>query len=229
MLVMLFGALVPFSMTWTVIGGAEWRLTLFAYAFYLIAAFWILERAVRFARVRLLNRNPEPQRQSRRPVLTGHIAVMLAIVVAALAWWVALPYAVVRETLASGEPVMIAAGPRDRWFFADGWSHLVVAGNVTSRFAVDSTSSVRLVLPELRSYELTLRLDPVDPADTPGQTVHVSLNGRPFQNFTLRWDPARVGLYQATIPAGLIIPGTQHLGLRSEAPFKLWYLRIVPQ
>ena len=227
MLVMLFGALVPFSMTWTVIGGAEWRLTLFAYAFYLIAAFWILERAVRFARVRLLNRNTEPQ--SRRPVLTGHIAVMLAIVVAALAWWIALPYAVVRETLASGEAVMIVAGPRDRWFFADGWSHLVVAGNVTSRFAVDSTSSVRLVLPELRSYELTLRLDPVDPAATPGQTVHLSLNGRPFQNFTLGWDPARVGLYQATIPAGLITPGTQHLGLRSEAPFKLWYLRIVPQ
>jgi hypothetical protein len=229
MLVMLFGALVPFSMTWTVIGGAEWRLTLFAYAFYLIAAFWIVGRTVRFARVRLLNRNPEPRSQSRRPVLTGHIAVMLAIVVGALAWWIAVPYAVIRETLASGEPVMIAAGPRDRWFFADGWSHLVVAGNVTSRFSAKSTSTVRMVLPESRTYGLTLRLDPVDPSRAPGQAVHLSLNDHPLEEFSLGWDPARVGLYQATIPAGLFTPGTQRLGLRSDASFKLWYVRIVPQ
>ncbi len=43
LLVMFLGSLVPFSMTWTVIGGAEWRLTLFAYAFYLVAAFWLVE------------------------------------------------------------------------------------------------------------------------------------------------------------------------------------------
>ena len=47
---MFFGSLVPFSMTWTVLGGAEWRLTLFAYAFYLIAAFWVVDRAVEIVR-----------------------------------------------------------------------------------------------------------------------------------------------------------------------------------
>ena len=46
---MFFGSLVPFSMTWTVRGGAEWRLTFFAYAFYLVAAFWFVDKAVRIA------------------------------------------------------------------------------------------------------------------------------------------------------------------------------------
>ena len=54
LLVMFFGSLVPFSMTWTVLGGAEWRLTLFAYAFYLIAAFWVVDKAVRFVRAALI-------------------------------------------------------------------------------------------------------------------------------------------------------------------------------
>ena len=35
LLFMFFGALIPFSVTWTVLGGAEWRLTLFVYSFYL--------------------------------------------------------------------------------------------------------------------------------------------------------------------------------------------------
>jgi hypothetical protein len=43
LLLMFLGSLVPFSMTWTVLGGAEWRLTFFAYAFYLIAAFWFVD------------------------------------------------------------------------------------------------------------------------------------------------------------------------------------------
>ena len=44
LLVMFFGSLVPFSMTWTVLGGAEWRLTFFAYAFYLVAAFSFVDK-----------------------------------------------------------------------------------------------------------------------------------------------------------------------------------------
>jgi hypothetical protein len=55
MLVVLFGALVPYAFTWNVPGGAEWRFTLVAYPFYALAAFsavdWLFRR---------LRRNPRP-------------------------------------------------------------------------------------------------------------------------------------------------------------------------
>ena len=49
LLFMLLGALIPFSVTWTVLGGAEWRLTLFIYSFPLLAAFWFVDRVIRTA------------------------------------------------------------------------------------------------------------------------------------------------------------------------------------
>ena len=46
LLVVLVTALLPFAFTWGVTGGAEWRLTLFAYPFYLLAASHALDRAL---------------------------------------------------------------------------------------------------------------------------------------------------------------------------------------
>ena len=70
LLAMFFGSLVPFSMTWTVLGGAEWRLTLFAYAFYLIAAFWVVDKAVRFVRAALVGGDRKAWSQiTRRQIL----------------------------------------------------------------------------------------------------------------------------------------------------------------
>lgn len=46
LLVVLFTALLPFAFTWGVTGGSEWRLTLFAYPFYLLAAAHAFDRAL---------------------------------------------------------------------------------------------------------------------------------------------------------------------------------------
>ena len=46
LLVVLFTALVPFAFTWGVSGGSEWRLTLVAYPFYLLAASFAASRAL---------------------------------------------------------------------------------------------------------------------------------------------------------------------------------------
>ena len=45
LLVVLFGALAPFAFTFRVKGGDEWRFTLLAYSFYLVAAALTLDRA----------------------------------------------------------------------------------------------------------------------------------------------------------------------------------------
>ena len=46
LLVVLFAALLPFAFTWGVSGGSEWRLTLVAYPFYLLAASLAASRAL---------------------------------------------------------------------------------------------------------------------------------------------------------------------------------------
>jgi hypothetical protein len=119
LLLMLVCALAPFSVTWTVIGGAEWRLTFFSYAFELLAAFWFLEMLVRRApRFWTLT----------RPQILKPLVVVSALVTVFAAWTFAMPYAVVREALTTGSTAIIPAGRRDAWFFDGGWSRLVRAG-----------------------------------------------------------------------------------------------------
>jgi hypothetical protein len=228
LLVMLFGALVPFSMTWTVPGGAEWRLTLFAYAFYLIAAFCTIDGAVKFARSAIRG-DEKPWRQLTRKQVIQPAAIVLAMFVMASVWVVAAPYAIVNEALTHEGATMIVAGPRDRWFFVDGWSDLVIKGNVTSRFAIKPAATLRIALPEARSYALTLRLDPVNPSAASQHIVRLSLDGHHLEDIALTWNPARIGQYDVTIPADSFTPGTHDLELSSATPFALWYVRIVAQ
>jgi 4-amino-4-deoxy-L-arabinose transferase-like glycosyltransferase len=50
MLLVLLGALAPYAFTWNVPGGAEWRFTLLAYPFYLLAALWAVDRGITWLR-----------------------------------------------------------------------------------------------------------------------------------------------------------------------------------
>ena len=50
LLVILFSALLPYAFTWGVPGGAEWRFTMHAYPFYLVAAMLALDRAAALLR-----------------------------------------------------------------------------------------------------------------------------------------------------------------------------------
>jgi hypothetical protein len=240
LLLMLFSALVPFSVTWTVIGGAEWRLTLFAYAFQLLAAFWFVHMLVRHA--------PQWRTLMSRQVARPALAVLSLLTVFA-AWTYAMPYAVARESLEHGSPATVPAGHRDRWFFDDGWSRLVVTGNVVSRFATQPVSTARLLLPQVRPYSLVLRLHPLDTADTPQQKVEVALNGTAIASLDLVWNAARIGEYRVDVPADLVRPGLNELAFRSkqlvrigegrepfptmrpdrQVGFRLWYVTILPR
>jgi hypothetical protein len=226
LLAMFFGSLVPFSMTWTVLGGAEWRLTLFAYAFYLIAAFWVVDRGARLVRAAFVARDPKPWAQITRHQILRTASIVLALALAAGVWSVAVPYALVREEFRYTGAATVVAGLRDRWFFVDGWSGLVVEGNVKTRFAAAPGATLRIPLPEARSYALTLRVDPVDPPAAAQHIVHVSLNGTRLDDLVLRWNPERIGEYDVTVPSGMFDPGSQYLGLHSDTAFKLWYVRI---
>jgi hypothetical protein len=229
LLVMFLGSLVPFSMTWTVIGGAEWRLTLFAYAFYLVAAFWLVEALVRLARggIASWRLREWPQLSGRRALRPA--AVVFALLAVTAVWLFAVPYAVAREALTYGDTATIQAGPRDRWFFVHGWSGTIVEGNVTMRRAVERPATLRIFLPESRSYVVTLRADPDRASPDAHQVVGLSIDGTRLTDLVLDWNRDRIGQYEVTIPAGIVAPGVHRLALHSDSGFKLWYLRITPK
>lgn len=94
------------------------------------------------------------------------------------------------------------------------------------RFASPPGADLRILLPEAREYALTVRADPRDPSTAGEQIVRVSLNGTRLGELVLGWNPERIGQYELTIPAGTFAPGNQRLELRSDAGFKLWYVRV---
>jgi 4-amino-4-deoxy-L-arabinose transferase-like glycosyltransferase len=240
LLCLLLGGLIPFSATWTVRGGSEWRFTLFAYSFYLVAAFWCVEQIIFLARHRFR------ALASRKAILPAAAVILLTI--AAVCWTFLMPYAVARESLVRGDAAMIRANVRDRFLFADGWSNLVVTGNVTARFSTKPAATIRLPLPESRPYKLLLRIDPLHYPEAPLQRVHVSLNGRSIAALDLSSNPERVGEYPLVLPRDAVRRGSNELILRSErmvpigkagtefpeiprdreVGLRLWYMLVVP-
>ena len=108
---MFLGSLIPFSMTWTVLGGAEWRLTLFAYSFYLVAAFWVVDKVARFTRATIVARDTAPWEYVTRREILRAVALVLGIVAIVGLWAFAVPYAVAKESLTHGDEATIIAGP----------------------------------------------------------------------------------------------------------------------
>jgi hypothetical protein len=60
LLVVLLTSLLPYAFTWAIPGGAEWRFTMHAYPFYLIAAALALTEAARWVRGRVAQRREAP-------------------------------------------------------------------------------------------------------------------------------------------------------------------------
>jgi hypothetical protein len=224
LLLVLVTSLLPYAFTWEVPGGAEWRFTMHALPFYLIADWLAITRAVGALRPSFLRDLPARWRGRERRLALGAAA---AVVLAAGAWVAlcALSYLRVRESLRAGEPGVIAAGARDRFFFGSGWSRPVRRGFVTVRRAERGPAVVWLPLAGTGDHRLTMRADPDAPAA--GRTLDVAVNGAPIARLALEWDEKRIGSYELMLPARLLREGRNRLEL-GPAGFVLWYLRIDP-
>lgn len=231
LLVVLAGSMLPYAFTWRV--ASDWRFTEHTYPFYLLAAGYAIWEILGFLipsrrRERLA---PHGRREA------GLAAAAVLITLAGAIWTLThvLAPMIVEEALGSGENVSITAGDRDAAFFADGWAGVVREGNVTTRAARGSYSTLDVPLPVVRDYDLTARLDP-DPRPVEGTTpqlpsVAVFVNNQRLSSFVMAWNPQRVGAYDFRLPAPLVQPGTNRITFMSEngQRFKLWYLRIRPQ
>jgi 4-amino-4-deoxy-L-arabinose transferase-like glycosyltransferase len=190
LLVLLVCSLVPYAITWKLIG--DWRFTAHAYPFYLIAVGWVLVTVPGIRSV------PRP---SRRVALawTG-----VAVVVGLVTWVSAavLPLPAAGEILRFDRAVTMAAGFQDRSFFVSGWARPTTTGNVTARISVNETASLRLPAVPGEAYDVMLRMDPfpAPASDAALPVVRLYADGLPAGRVQTTWDPTRIGAYLVPMP-----------------------------
>jgi 4-amino-4-deoxy-L-arabinose transferase-like glycosyltransferase len=241
LLVLLFSSLVPYSLTWNVAGGGEWRFTMHAYPFYLLAGMYAVALLCRG--LKGFAKKPwHTWRLGRKQLAWGVVGA--AAIALACAVYIVLPWFVVRETITRRDDVNIQAGDRDAVFFAAGWSKPYVDG-LTFRVSDAERSSIRLPLPTRRTYQIVLRLDPVAPDRQRRATV--LLNRQLLAILQLRSNPERVGTYPLQLPADKVRAGINELTIvpdtlvpagsagsrfSSRDPqellgVRLWYVRVL--
>ena len=249
LLVVLFTSLVPYMLIWSLRGGDHWRFTLHAYPFYLVAAFHVLFAASAFVAAMLRGQGREMLQPPRSRRAAAVAAGMIGVAILALVGDRWAPYLVARESVAAGNPTTIGAGPKDGVFFADGWSGLVVGGNVVARLSTAERSTIWLPMPVRRAYRLVLRMDPIPFDSAPPQHVQVLLGGREVAKLALTWNPQRIGAYEIDVPVEIVAGGRTRLDFVADyrwpldragpafpelarsvtAGFRLWYVRLTPQ
>jgi hypothetical protein len=244
LLVILVTSLLPYIFTWNIGGGGEWRFTMHAYPFFIVAAFYALAWLAGAAQRAWLERSM-PSWAEVRPRLVRTAAVA-AVVAAGCGLYLAMPWLVVREVLARGHDATVGAGPRDGTFFRRGWSPPHADGTVTARVSLADRAVVWIPLPARRAYDVVLRFDPVSPELQ--HRVVVLLNQHVIAQLNVGWDPQRVGGYRVQFPEQYVkaganelalvpdvlvpraaagarfewVPGGEHFGVR------LWHVRLLP-
>lgn len=247
LLLVLLASLVPYMITWPLQGGGEWRFTMHAYPFYLIAATAMVAWIISSMRAFIVDRRRALADWSARHMIVKAAATLALVVTSWLAaYW--SPYWVAREALRGGEVVSVNATENDGVFFHEGWTELVHSGSVVARFARAVRATLFVPLPERRGYRLVLRMDPVPDPNT-AQRLRVFVNGREAATFDLAWNPERVGAYTLDLPASDVLPGRTRVDFVADhvAPigaasasfpeldpsipvaFRLWYVRVTPQ
>jgi 4-amino-4-deoxy-L-arabinose transferase-like glycosyltransferase len=248
LLLVLLTSLAPYMLTWSLRGGGEWRFTMHAYPFYLLAACSAAALAIAEARASTAGPAATLRRWRAARVPSKVLATVLLVSVGGIAsYWA--PYLIAREGLLAGESTSVEAGDRDAVFFSGPWTGLVHAGAVVSRFALDPRATIFVPLPERRSYHLVLRIDPMPKADAPPLPVRVLVNGREVATFGLTWNAERIGAYETDLPADVAGHGRTRIDLIADhaspigdaaasfpelagvgqAAFRFWYVRLTPR
>jgi len=243
LIVILLTSLLPYAFSWNIGGGGEWRFTMHAYPFYLVAASFAV-----VVLVGVVNGAIRRGFSVSREVMAGAARRAAAVAIVALAGtalYLGLPWLVKDEAIAAGESTSIETGFRDTIFYRSGWSPPHLEG-ITVRVSTAQWSVIRIPLPARRAYAVTLRLDPVEPALQ--QRVRVLCNRRTVGLLSLAWDPQRVGAYRVVLPEGVVRPGSNELVLIPEPTMaasaagprfawidpnqpigvRLWYVRVSP-
>jgi hypothetical protein len=213
MLIVLFGALVPFAAIWQTRTGAQWRFTLFAYPFYLIAACEAFRAAGSLART-ALRRRWRGAVSVRWTRLAAIAAVSIVVAVAARGLPSAWRYLVVREAAANEDAYSIVPGHGDRLFFTKGWYPPASVGAAVGRYSRGASASIWVPIFAERPLRLTFRMQACAPGTAPARDVHVLVDDADAGVLAVFWDDQRARDYVVELPS--LTVGWHRVDLRAE-------------
>jgi 4-amino-4-deoxy-L-arabinose transferase-like glycosyltransferase len=231
-------SLLPYAFTYQIRGGSEWRFTLHAYPFYLIAAVLALSQMAAVVRLVTSRKKVERLAQQRRMAIR-RIAATAALL--GTGWVVAtgVHYLQVRESILGGESTRVHAGAFDALFFGNGWSWPDRRGNIVARASRGGKATLWLPLAGNQAYRLDLRMDPYPRTREPATVVRILVNGSVVSELRLGLDPRRMESYSVMVPSSLVSSGRNRIDLEAyrphegtrekEAPgagFLLWFVRV---
>jgi hypothetical protein len=246
MLVVLFAALLPFAAIWETRTGSQWRFTLFAYPFYLIAACHLIRALLSLVFAESRHRLghlvcSHPKRWAALAFLA--LALLAAVPEGRRAWY----YLLLREAAATQGAYSVVTGGGDGWFFGNGWHAPATAGKVTGRYSRGPVAT--MWIPGFASgiSAMTFRMQACSADATPKRDVHATVNGVEVGILPVVWDSERAREYEVRVPAEVPSLGWNRVDLTADGStvleggescalgatpgqdiaFFLWYVRVV--
>jgi 4-amino-4-deoxy-L-arabinose transferase-like glycosyltransferase len=215
MLLLLLSSLIPYAFTYEIAGGNEWRFTMHAYPFYLIAG------ALFFTAVigALLAANTWPlfsdQPFSKRTVLTTSFILLFVL---AGGWFLLNQSNFLRkeEATKADEAILVQSGNRDSRFFTSGWYEPVQVGGEEFRITKGTEAVLSAPLKRNKEYNLILRANPVFEKPLKASIISVNINSQPVGKFELK-EPAKTA-YVFRLPPNFVKDGINEIELNRLDP-----------
>jgi tetratricopeptide (TPR) repeat protein len=211
----LFTSLIPYAFTFEIAGGNEWRFTMHAYPFYLIAGALFLT----IITGALLAQNTWPLFSNRifskRALLTT-IFVLLFILSAGWILFNQSNFLRKEEAIKADESILIQSGNRDSKFFAAGWYMPVESAGEEVRITKEAEAELLVPLKREKEYNLILRANPVFEKPLKASIISVFVNSQPVGKFEMN-EPVNTA-YVFRLPPNLIKDGTNTILLNRMDP-----------
>jgi len=242
MALLVFAAsMLPFAFTWEVAGGAQWRFTMHAYPFLVVAAAYALVEATRWAQ-RLMN--PTTLSGTELRTFVHRVAVTGALVFLFFGALSVLTPIAVAHDLARGRPASVGGSEKDELLFGAGWEEVRQDGNIVFHYPRADRATIWVPMSGERAYVCLIRLDALPESGDAARILELTFNGRWVERLTLYPDAGDVGRHEFRIPEGVVRSGlnridlvdlgspraeTRGQGSPSGPRFRFWYIRFFPQ
>ena len=227
LLLLLITLLIPYAFTYEIRGGSEWRFTMPAYPFYMIAAALSVAVLTGIAVNGRAPGLPTDRRLSVRSVFYG--AIMISLILLS-GWFLFNELNFLRkdEAIRAGEAIRIDIGDRDFRFIGSGWYSAVQMQQETARMSgVDSELETPLI--GGREYNIILGLKPAFLKPRTPVAIHVLVNGKFAGDFKVEDSGAAC---RAQVTPDLAQDGvnrlTLHIGNPEAGGIALTYWKVQP-
>ena len=226
-LLMNITVLIPYAFTYEIRGGWEWRFTMPAYPFYMIAAalsIVVLSNLIWNGRASALLPN---RRLSARSMFFG-AAIIASISLSGWLAFIELNLWRKAEAMRSGEAIQVESGDRDSRFVGSGWYLPVKLQEQNVRINSSRDSVLIVPMNGKREYNLALGMTSAFLKPQTNSLVHVLLNDQPVGDIQLEEGDS---IYRLSIPPDVVEEDENRITIRTDgnesgsialAYWKLW-------